>query len=1305
MAEQENPRSSSQQNNEQDMQKTYQQLQQMNRTWKSTDGSDRVAAIAKEYVDDSSVKQAEEVQVIQKADQKISMASLLSADYQTITNTEVFDRMSDADQAILVQEYYQETRNFLESEIGPYKSAGLTEEDVFRQGFVIYEKTLSTEEASQIQAWLDAEQNGTLSSDQSLKNLISDLNTQYHLQLDETNSAIVRAQLQNYLSQNKVPRRVECSQEALNAAQLLAEDRHTYSAETKSLMVETVRSKHLSELKANNASVRKFMEEHPNATMADFKKAMEASREALARNKREEKEEEENQGRNSSNDTSAQNPRDIDIEDDSDNIPSSDDSGTIEVDYLSDSAKAIETKDTTQRTSFYAGDDIRIAREQHIPLKEKMLDPTAVFDEEGLEELSKIFENYGELTQSTGMFRQDAAIRALSFLTGDLAPAINLLSMGGKAGKKVYDISYNRWLEKSKDASTQAYRESMKKAKDRTKSSSAAERYYGKQDVRELRAQKRFEKRQTKKYGTDRSKWGSQTPPTKPRTKFDDTIKGKLLGKLNNSKLGKALGKFFGLKAKFQQWAMKMGASLLKAGAIAYFKFAVATIAIGVIAVAIIPLVIAIAGIFSSVMPEYAQNAINNLNTLDKMYVFSVKNEIVNYYCDHDEETGDPIYDKAKYESHKWDVHLDLEDAKVYFIDENSHDIPNGNNVLPIMAAFKYRTGAEIDHGSYVAASAYAKVMYWKTHTVEIEEGVPDYEAHLDFVEDCGCRSYKHEPTLDSKPRDRKNICDDYEYEVTSKLKCTLAHHPQHTSSCYRSYPRYRNGRIVGYSSRLVCTKPLHSHKAFPVTETEDSITTPCYHVRITCNGHCPSHVTPQRTVKCYMDVLNIVKRDNLIFTKESLTYGEDVLQWTGTLEQNFDEWVDTCLGPWWNRITHPNATYDFSRLDFYNEYIANTHYGTGKNEAKLYKNYGDNSTKAIFYSGASLYTSLVNDFKLRNSLGATYKPLTQLTGALAGPNREFVDSLVANFTFITSGTTLDRLNEATNLSQVDPNNLDGLLRYKTRVDGIDFDLYDKLLDHYKVQTHYLEGNALATDYLSPFIWDVFTMDGETPTFRNGWGFYDREQPYADSYAWEWAIDPKQLTYAVGTYHDGYQAAIDYFHDEMGLYFNNGAISEKVLETNSTRLISAVDAIEETAGRLGSGRSYSPTDVFNIFLQSITNNAAYHIYYGSMQGKNGDNLTIGENMLLAKNHLATHEKYENVATWETNYENYTYIYVICEVNSSDTNIGNWGAGEKYYYCVVYSPPAYGDFSNDHLLRITMISEEELNLCDRSVVVN
>lgn len=1187
MGEAQNPRQSPQDG--QQARRTFEQIQQMHHAMNAADKPDRTLAAAEEYVADNTYRQSEEAGSARKIDQGISMAALISADYQTVKDTEAFDRLDAFEQTAVITEYQKSARDIVRREVSDFDVSGHTAEELYQQGYVDYSRKLSDTEREKLEAWCTSP---NPAADPSLAGTLEQMNLA-GFNFDLSNMAVARTQVKGLLDDGTVSFRKELSQEAMDALKGLTEDTSRLSAVTKSKMMDTVRTRKLGQLKQDNDSVRKFMEQHPYATKMEWRRAMDAS------------------GKH------------------------------------------------------------------------------AVLDEEAVSGLDKLFSTYGDITQSTGLYRRDATTRALTFFTGDLAPAINLMSMGGRMGYKAYDIAYRKWLEKSKDTSTEAYRKSLRESRDGLRSTNARTRYEARNRTRDIRREHRFEKKQAKKYGSDRKNWDSDSAPVKKRKSFDDTLKGKSLNKLNNSAAGKFLGKMFGLKGVLKKLALLLGKYLL-------IGFGVLSLSAFMAALALAPLLVVTflaAGtfqyMFSSLSPEYAQNCINSLNILDEMYVRAVENETYLAYMkpgELGEVTGESIYESPKY-----DTQIKLDGTNIgQFVDEYGNEIASGNNILPIFSAFKYRTGCDVNESTYVAAAAYGQMMYWRTHSVSPVIGDGNSDGHLDFVEDCGCGEYKHTKPMFSPsglvPSDKKGYCDDYNISVSEKTSCGKSEHVHggiesscyrrtcnghHDESCYEwhvfTYPDGTVGsmriRVCGtdchYGSpfhtdscyKFVCKKEEHTHSN-QLSYNDHTYSTPCYKVTVTCNKHCPGHVTAQRTITCIMDITNIVKRDDLIFAEDAMTYGEDVFQWTGTVESNFTAWADR-VGDWWAKLF--GTTELFDTADFYNDYIMNTRYGVGGNEAVMFKAAGDTEHKAIFYENASILDAMLGSQQVQAILH-TYS----VDGSA------IKEELKLNFL------------------------RGGRYRNYTRTEE---PWYQALLDVYHVRSTYCkDGIPYASDYLSPFIFDTFTLDGEIPLFRNGWGFYD----VSATDKWIWCVDPDFLLSCIGIYEDGYQYAVDAFHGESGIAFSNSAPSIDGSSIEDTDLRSAFAAVE----RLGSdayidgSMAYAVTRLMNeLGNRTVTPELLISLgdsaWYDRMPETG---FFVGANTLLARKYLYLTDHYEG--SWEHAQERYYYLYVV----SPAEDTGNWGASETYYYCLLYEAEAAGCF------RFVLLSETELNLYERSLCI-
>lgn len=1188
------PNSSGSDSSVQDSQRTYQRLQDLHRTWTNTDRKDRLAASAEEYFADSTYRQSEESDAVRKIDRKLSTAALLSADYHITSNTEAFDRLSAEERDSVWEEYQDTARSLLKNEVGDYQSLGYDEETLYRQGYIEYKVKLEQSELDGLQAWLNS---SNPADSPELAGLLQDLNTYRGCNFDLTNMVVARTQAAQILSDKQSVIRRELSQQASDAAQALTEKADEISAVTKSRIMDTVRNKRLDELKETDTSLRQFMEQHPNASAKDWQKAIDRSKNEF-------------------------------------------------------SGKAPEGRRSLNKRNLQTKSDTDTKHE--IP----------VFTQETVTALEDTFHTFGEVTESTGFYRKNAATDVLAFFTGDLAPAVNLLNMGGKAVAKGYEIAYRRWLEKSKNAGTQTYRESLSKARQGIHSDNARTRYESRNRIKDIKREHRYEKIQTKRYGSDRPKWDKSG--ARRHKKFDDTLKGRALSKLNNNALSKALGKLFHLKKLLGKGLMKAGLFLGKG---------IAMLIGGMISMSIqlLPIILlafyaaaAFSSLFSFLTPEYAQNCINNLNILDEMYMRAVENEARMKYT----KSKDGHFTKESiYTSHDYHTSILLDTTKVgQFINEYGEPVASGNNILPIFMAFKHRTGCDLNKETYVAAAAYGQMMYWRTHSVNETAGDNAEQAHLNFRTD-DCKDYKHDKsgttTSDNIPYavyeedsiKKREYCKEATAKQGSKVICGIKEHTHagdcyspvcgmeihlHSDNCFTDDDNdiyTEDGELLQLVADcgeeehahaqeclvLTCEKQEHTHsnalsKAYSSEYgccTGYSYT--CYKAVVTCPGHCPGHLEAEYSIQVITDIENIVKLDDLVFTPEARTFGWTVSQFFGTLEGNGKTFCQN-ISDWWKGLF--NTTDLFGLDDFYENYVLDITYGMGKNEASMFKDFGD-TKNAIFYNNASVMPELLLSSSLVNYRYRTENP-----------------QIFSGF-------------------------------------GCRNDSENKVFD--------------STDYPSPFLVDSFEMEGYS-VFLNGWGFY----PLTGSRNpdWVWCVDPDFLTAVTGTYADGYQYAVNAFYEESGLYFSNaapGADVNELEDKNLTDVISALNRIADSFPEVYKKEHFMST-AFNYLADYLSGkDSSRYCPPSCWYEKAGKKVEIETNTILCRKYIVNSENGKNTDTWVRSYNNYYYLYVISEAEKA----GNYGAGEKYYYCLVHDADA------DRQFRFVTMSETDLKLYDRS----
>lgn len=1212
-------------------QKTFEQIQDMHRAWNTHDKGDRGLAAAEEYIADSTYRESEESDAARRLNRYANTAALFSTDYHDNYNTDIYDKMTDAQKDALHDEYTAAAESLLK-QVNNYGGVGRTAEDLYTKGFYEEDVKLSEQQITALQNWME----NPLDAQDGNK-VIKDLNDLYGANISSTNMVAAKAKVSQIINDSKYTCRVDLSQELLNAAQAVTEKnrKDNISSITKSQIIDTVRTKRLNELKSTDKALQQFMEEHPNATAADWRN-------------------------------------------------------------LIDNAKRHHGLDFSQSGIDDPVKSLSTISNRNLPLIEAN---TAL-------SLEEIFGDIGEVTGSTGLYKQDATMGALNFFLGDMG---SVISTGHMLGKTVYNFkerAYDRWLKKSKDAKTADYRQKMSEARQGRNSANAGERYKSRNNTRDLKREHRYEKRQTRRYGADRSKWEKYTAKT--HKNFDDTLKGRVLNRLNRSPVGKALGKVFNIKKLIAEFVKKLGMGVMKWIGIGILGLIGTAIQLVPLIVIVFYVVATFTSIFSSLKPEYAQNCINNLNSLDKMYMKAVENEVYIEYARQDEDGN--YTDDTEFKSPDYHTYIKLDTTQVgQFVNEYGEEIGSGNNILPIFMAFKQRTGCDIDHDTYVAAAAYGQMMYWRTHKIDETTGDDSSNAHLNFRQcaesgETGCGIYLHkENKLNYYGIIPKNTySNDYRYNEDSKLtyhaedvevcnnhsvelapvflgmhKCGKIEHPEHTSYCYGPVQicagiteTHTEHDSSCYTTGIVCGLEIHTHDTIITkhgTGKDAYYSNPCFDIKVECLGHCPGHMEAQYTIQCVMDIENIVKYDDLVFTEDSLTYGSTVNNWAGNLENDWRDFT-TSISNWWSAAF--NTEERFGLNDFYNKYILNTLYGVGNNEAAMFKDYGT-STKAIFYNNYSLVNRFFSDSSL-------YYPL--MSASETGKN-----NLKKNFTSVeeTNGTSWN-----------------SSINVRKSTEGLGPDVKTTIKKKYKISNATINTDYDSTDYLSPFLFDSFQLDGRYSTFKNGWGFYqERYRPGGwekDPDSWTWCVDLKFLQSVTGTYDDGYQYAVDAFYEESGLYFSNAVPSIDMSTTSNTTLKNVVKALKQMEANFPFKDTDIPAKMATAFKHLLgylngeqpRGSASKNAYYGTADVTN-DSLKAGT--ILGRKYIVNTERSGSPDNWTKCSYDYYYLYIICEADKS----GNWGAGEKYYYCLVYDPDVESQF------RFVTMSATSLKLYEKS----
>lgn len=1221
--------------------KTYERLQNMHRAWDTHDNGDKALAAAEEYLADSTYRESEEAGAANKLNRYANTAALFSTDCHLGYNEDVYDRLTDTQKMDVFTEYTAAAEATLKNEVFDYGKIGRTAEDLYKQGFVTYDRDLSATELNKLQSWLD---DPTAIANQ---NIISDLNSMYGLDISLSNMTAARARIMQIVDEKKLTQTVMLSQEALNAAQVLSAKNSTktnsglndLSSTTKSQMIDTVRAKRLDKLKENDDILRQFMEEHPNATAADWR-------------------------------------------------------------HLINHSKAQHGLPVTSRTK----DDLKPVKALST-LSEKDI---PVISADTVTALEDTFGMFGEVTGSTGLYKRDAGMGALNFFLGDMASVTNTGYMIGRAGYNLKEAAYKRWLEKSKDASTANYRQKMSEARQGLRSDNAATRYDSRNRVKDVKRERRYERQQTKRHGSDRSKWDKYS--TKRHKNFDDTLKGKFLSKLNRNPIGKALGKVFNIKNLLANAIKKLAMGALKwlgMGILGLIWTAIQWIPLITIVFYVLA---AFSNIFSAIKPEYAQNCINNLNVLDKMYMKAVENEVKLIY---EQQKDGEFTGETWLKSKDYQTYIKLDTTQVgQFVNEYGEEIASGNNILPIFMAFKQRTGCDIDRDTYVAASAYGQMMYWRTHKIQPLVDDDSSYTHFDYsscetdTNKAGCGNYKHNggEWVDNGQIPKKEYCNDYwpsenfklasdhqegievcsnhtveGYTIMGMYKCRKIEHPQHTSSCYGAvqicagitdaHPEHDSSC---YTTGIICGLPIHTHDTTIAkygTGTEAYYDSPCLYVHVKCLGHCTGHATAQMTIRCIMDIENIVKLDDLVFTEDALTYGSTVVQWAGTVEKDWTTFI-TNVSDWWKKALGSTDLYDLN--DFYNTYVLDTTYGAGNNEASMFRSYSDTNKKAIFYDNYSLFKQLKSTQDLNYILSHS-------------------DTSALEFNF----GTVDDTNTTTF-----PFGLN--TRKNTEHLGIKSIVKNK----YKIYNTSENDSYDSTNYLSPFLFDSFSLDGRYYTFKNGWGFYQqmyRPGGYVTDYdSWTWCVNLDFLQSVTGTYDDGYQYAVTAFYEESGLYFNNavpGADLSKSTNSTMKKVVKALKQMEENYPFKGADERVATmaTAFKHLFgymkdgFPSGTRTSSYYYNYSQNGVSLDDGTLLSRKYIVNTELLSGDSQGSGKHDWKQNTYGYYYLYVICEADKA----GNWGAGEKYYYCLIYDPNVDSQF------RFVTMSSTSLKLYEKS----
>jgi len=183
-----------------------------------------------------------------------------------------------------------------------------------------------------------------------------------------------------------------------------------------------------------------------------------------------------------------------------------------------------------------------------------------------------------------------------------------------------------------------------------------------------------------------------------------------------------------------------------------------------------------------------------------------------------------------------------------------------------------------------------------------------------------------------------------------AKLICEKPTHV-HSSSCYKNCSKYHSHTESKCTWGYICDEQggellEHTHSAEIMIDPENgTIYTPCYKVYASCKGHCSGHKTIKQNIECVMDIDNIVKYDNLVFTPEAFTYGDYIWQWSGTAEIAIDDFKAKVKNYWNSTLGNYNHMLDLD--DFAETYIYDTKYGTSFNEAKMFRDYTNATVEA----------------------------------------------------------------------------------------------------------------------------------------------------------------------------------------------------------------------------------------------------------------------------------------------------------------------------------------------------------------------
>lgn len=1300
-------------------QQTFERVQHMRTAIKNAEDGEAVSAAVTEYAKDSTYRQSDSYEAAKKIDRAVDYASLLASDDHINTNRSKFLKKSGAEQQALLDEYQQAAGSLLKAEFGDDYLQYNTHQSIAEKGVWIKESKLTQDEINTLNSWLSNPTNITLTED------AKDLMRAHGVEVDKCNMSYLRSRAVTLAHDGKSVTSKGVNLQQRQAATTMMKDKSTLSSEEISTVMDSLRAKRLGEAAVNNESLQRFLDKHPKADKTAWNNIIKQSKRAQAE-----------------------------------------------------------------------------ATKKGIDLAEEFLDADAI------KEVEAVFNDLGEITDSTGIFQQNAWRGLTNFFLGEMAAPINTAMMIGGIGKKIYNFGYNRYLEKSKNKATQEFRKSMRSARESLRGAQGREaRYNAKRDIKDLRAKRRYERTQTRRYGSDPSKWKGTFKPGQ-RKAYGNTLRAKILKKLDNP-ISRFIGKIFGLKGKITKFVT----GIFKKVLVFLGKAFLCLIAGGCILAPIFT--IAFMGVttflymFKVLEPKYAQNCINNLNYLDKWYVEAVEKDILYDHALLDEYgsvTGRSKFIHPKYETY---IGLSESGAKVgKFVDEYGKEISSGNNILPIFTAFKYRTAADINESTYVAASAYGQELYWRTHKVSenVDDGAKTEKRDItvcpkDKLEYC-ISPYVHEygggggtvvetpynPFLDDVKNgtfseQRREYCDSpfiefYElnentgkcwgqekiehthsaegqypcwettytcsgihvhtddcYEIrtvtptpspkessggktivltrvdknnptstqnptptpmTERVPvCGLTEHPEHTDACFTTEfvcdleehtHNFLQSEVYGTFYERVGLSPEGTASIYSEAPSGTGIIrreTKCGYFSVSCPGHCPGHLEIERTIECTMDIEHIVQEDDLVFTSDALTIGEDVLQAAGTQKwKNLVQNVGILpLEDWYTGENSPFSTVPY-----------------GGGDVKMYRDYSSDEL-AVLYNNESLAKALLDEINAMSS-SRYQRSLSTEKLALIGAG------LSINFNSRYSAS--NRYATNVRVPVFTEENLPPALRKEFK-------------NRYELTDVVSKDITNAVDYVSPFIYDNFAMSetvgGITINnylFRNGWGYFPQVDYHISSNRrgeFQWFIDKDMLVSVSGGYDEGYQYAIEAFAEESDLYFNNGLPPVDIETISSPLLQKAVKAVREMKEDIDSGPYDSPDNpasaLKTLFCYMDGDHSRYYdseeaTFYRYNSPPQFSDITPMYNTILGKKFLLNTEYTQSTGSWNNQTFGYHYVYVIDEADKA----GNWGAGEKYYYCLIYDTGVQDETktdtdTEDYRFRFVTLSEKNLEFYESS----